>query len=142
MFGFEPCECIIHQPNVENDGALPFSVARWEKFQTCARKWMVLDGHERKLAIEASETVFFKLPWDEVPESLGYHDYCYRRFTDIKRIRGAEKRCKQKAHLYDNENNKEEGQQLGEEGVPDDNIDDEPSPKKCKAMRGYGGYVA
>ena len=85
---------------------------------------MVLDGHER------NGQMVVKLPWDEVPESLGYHDYCYRRFTDIKRIRGAEKRCEQKAHLYDNENNKEEGQQLGEEGVPDDNIDYEPSPKK------------
>ena len=88
---------------------------------------MVLDGHER------NGQMVVKLPWDEVPESLGYHDYCYRRFTDIKRIRGAEKRCEQKAHLYDNENNNEEGQQLGEECVPDENIDYEPSPKKLRS---------
>ena len=61
-----------------------------------AQKWLTLDGHERSLA-ETASLEYLAPAWDAIPELLGFHDTCYRQFTDAKRIRGAEKRCSQKS---------------------------------------------
>ena len=64
---------------------------------------------------------------EEIPSHLGYHDTCYRRFIDAKRIRGAEKRCSQTMH--------------DDSAIVDDCMY-EPSPKKLRMHALRANYQA
>ena len=45
--------CIIHQGNVANEEVKRFTSVRWDKWRESVNKWLVLDGHERRLAESA-----------------------------------------------------------------------------------------
>ncbi len=46
-------QCIIHQDNVANEEVKRFTSVRWDKWRESVNKWLVLDGHERRLAESA-----------------------------------------------------------------------------------------
>ena len=45
--------CIIHQDNVANEEVKRFTSVRWDKWRESVNKWLLLDGHERRLAESA-----------------------------------------------------------------------------------------
>jgi len=114
--------CIIHQDNVANEEVKRFTPVRWDKWRESVNKWLVLDGHERRLA----ESARVYIECEKIPSHLGYHDTCYRRFIDAKRIRGAEKRCSQTMH--------------DDSAIVDDCMY-EPSPKKLRSASNIAGHV-
>ena len=46
-------QCIIHQDNAANEEVKRFTSVRWDKWRESVNKWLVLDGHERRLAESA-----------------------------------------------------------------------------------------
>ena len=77
-------DCIIHQESVCGETVKAFSAVRWEKFHQCAEKWMNLDGIERSLAETARQNEHLAQSCDEIPQDVGFHETCCRRFIDSK----------------------------------------------------------
>ena len=45
--------CIIQQDNVANEQVKRFTSVRWDKWRESVNKWLLLDGHEQRLAESA-----------------------------------------------------------------------------------------
>jgi len=67
---------------------LSFTEKTWKTFKDYIDKWKSLDGLERLVAEKCSELTEISVPGPE----LVYHMRCYRKFTDLQKVLGAEKR--------------------------------------------------
>jgi len=56
-------QCIIHQDNVANEEVKRYTSVRWDKWRKSVNKWLVLDGHERRLA----ESAQLYIECEEIP---------------------------------------------------------------------------
>ena len=88
-------QCFMHVESIDFEKLKPLTKIIWNKFTTCCKSWIRLSGRECDIAEKTQSRGLLDLSYKEATvkeQGLGFHETCYRRFIDSKRIRAGEKR--------------------------------------------------